>query len=36
VARAYEMELANTEAAIARTERILEIADRDEQAVAGS
>jgi tetratricopeptide (TPR) repeat protein len=33
VARAYEMELANTEAAIARNREILEIADRDEQAV---
>ena len=33
VARAYEKELANTEAAIARNRRILEIVDRDEQAV---
>ena len=33
VARAYEKELANPEAAIARNRGILEIADRDEQAV---
>jgi len=33
VARAYEKELANSEAAIARNREILEIVDRDEQAV---